>query len=178
MTSAESPDPVAVEVGRRLRERRQLQGSTLETVSAAADISLSHLAEIETGKSSCSLPVLVRLSRALDYPMAEILPTLGASPVRVESLGSMADGERVISHERLDLVVREVRLSNGDGREVELGGGDSAVYVLDGTCAVEGSGLQASLAVGDSVSMTAFDRVRLSAEGEASATVLVVGENR
>ncbi len=91
-----SPDSLSAEVGRRLRERRVARKETLQVVADAADISLSHLAEIETGKSSCSLPVLLRLSRALAYPVAQILPTLGASRLRVDTVRT-AEAQRPIS---------------------------------------------------------------------------------
>lgn len=57
---------------------------------------------------SSSLPVLLRIGRALDLPLARPLPRLGGYHVIKGSLAS-SPGETVLSHPKLRLVVNNVR---------------------------------------------------------------------
>ncbi len=169
-------DPLSVEVGRRLRDRRHGLEATLEAIAAIADVSISHLAEIELGRSSCSLPVLARLSSALDLPMGEILPTLGESPVRVAALGGVAATDPVLSHERLDLCVQELQLRPAEAKTVELESDDATLHVVSGGCSVDGFGATIQLGAGDSLSVRLGKAMSVSvdpaARGHLSAVLI------
>lgn len=147
-------------------------------VAFAADISTAHLGEIETGKSFCSLPVLLRLSRALDYPMSEILPRLGGHRVRADAIDAEASGERTLSHPELDLVVSEVGVSAGDECMVELGGNDAHVRVLHGSCELDIPGQRASLGEGDVADLSLAQAVNVRATTDVTLLVVLGAEHR
>ncbi len=60
-------------LGPRLRERRNELGRTLADLAGEAGLSAGYLSAIETGTSVPSLPVLVRIARALEVSLAEVL---------------------------------------------------------------------------------------------------------
>lgn len=165
-------DTLAAEVGRRLRDRRAAREETLQTVASGADISLSHLAEIETGKTSCSLPVLLRLSRALDYPLAQILPTLGESRTRVDTVHS-TEVQRSVSHEGLDLIVRSVNLKAGEATDVGLDLCEAIIYVVSGSSEVSIAPTRTTLQRGDSAEIRRSPYVSISAIEDLVAVVII-----
>ncbi|MGU3434987.1 helix-turn-helix domain-containing protein [Actinomycetes bacterium M1A6_2h] len=59
-------------VGKRLRERRQRQGSTLTETAARAGISPQYLSELERGRKDPSSEILAAVVGALGTSMAEI----------------------------------------------------------------------------------------------------------
>lgn len=144
----------------------------LQTVANGASISLSHLAEIETGKTSCSLPVLLRLSRALDYPLAQILPTLGDSRTRVDTVHS-ADVQRSVSHEGLDLLVRSVNLKAGETTDVGLDLCEAIVYVVSGSGEVSIVPTRTTLHRGDSAEIRRSPHVSIAAIEDLVAVVII-----
>lgn len=166
-------ESLSSEVGRRLRERRHERSETLSEVSEAADISSAHLAEIETGKSFCSLPVLLRLSQALDYPMSEILPRLGKSRIRVESVGPELQGTRSLSHPELDLAVHAVCLRSGEETVIEVAEADALVFVIGGRCSLEIPGHLVELGAGDSADVTKTHSLTLRTPTDVTALVIV-----
>ncbi len=174
--TGKAPEPVeslSSEVGRRLRERRHERSETLSEVAEAAEISSAHLAEIETGKSFCSLPVLLRLSQVLDYPMSEILPRLGGNRVRADSIDAELRGERSLSHPELDLAVHGVGLGSGEEAVIEVAEADALVFVIDGRCSLEVPGHLVDLEVGDSADITRASALTLRTSTEATALVIV-----
>ena len=72
---------IGEEVGARLAERRSELGHSLRKVAEAAEVSASHLSEIENGRTQVSIPVLLRLVRALDMTVTELLPRIGGHHV-------------------------------------------------------------------------------------------------
>ena len=64
---------LAARVGARLRKRRSELGRTLAEVAGEADVSVSYLSAVEHGGSVPSLPVLARITHALDVPIADVL---------------------------------------------------------------------------------------------------------
>ncbi len=170
---SEVVESLSSEVGRRLRERRHERAETLSEVAEVADISSAHLAEIETGKSFCSLPVLLRLSQALEYPMSEILPRLGGNRVRVASIGAEKPGERSLSHPELDLAVHGVRLGGDEDTVIDVAQADAVVFVVDGRCSLEVPGELVDLGPGDSADVTKASALTLRTATEVTALVIV-----
>ena len=70
----EASEVLAQEVGGRLRDRRTKLSLTLGKVAVEAGTSPAHLSDIENGRSHASLPVLLRIGRVLDLPLAHPLP--------------------------------------------------------------------------------------------------------
>jgi len=61
------------ELGEVLRFARQHQGRTLREVSAAAQVSLGYLSEVERGQKEASSELLAAICAALDIPMSTVL---------------------------------------------------------------------------------------------------------
>jgi transcriptional regulator with XRE-family HTH domain len=60
-------------VGIRARKRREELGLTLREVALDAGLSLPYIANLEKARGNPTLDTLVRLSEALDVPLAEML---------------------------------------------------------------------------------------------------------
>src|SRR5947199_6382951 len=60
-------------IGDVLRRHRQRQGRTLRDVSAAAQVSLGYLSEVERGRKEPSSELLAAICAALDVSLAEVL---------------------------------------------------------------------------------------------------------
>lgn len=177
--SIDSPDgnSLSAEVGAGLRERRMERKATIAEVAAAADISTAHLGEIETGKSFCSLPVLLRLSRALEYPLSEFLPRLGGHRVKAATLGDGSGPTSLLSHSELDLQVRSIRLEGDQDLKISLDERDTMFWLLSGDCTLQISGHSVDLAIGDSADITSAHKITVRAF-EPIVALLVQGPKR
>ena len=60
-------------IGDVLRRHRLRQGRTLRDVSAAAQVSLGYLSEVERGRKEASSELLAAICHALDVSLAEVL---------------------------------------------------------------------------------------------------------
>ena len=65
-----SGDPM--DIGKRIRERRQRRGLVIQEVARKTGLSKAYISQIETGKASPSLRTAAKLAQALEVP----LPTL------------------------------------------------------------------------------------------------------
>lgn len=173
---ASHAESLSAEVGRRLRERRHDQERTMTDVASEAGVSTAHLGEIETGKSFCSLPVLLRLSRALDYPMTEILPRLGGHRVRSDAVSLTDEGLRTLSHPELDLTVSELGVSAGTEYELALDGHDAHIRVMEGSCEI-GVADQSALVNKDDVVDLAYAKTASVRAVTDSALLVILGAN-
>lgn len=72
-------------IGDVLRRRRVEQGRTLREVSAAAQVSLGYLSEVERGRKEASSELLAAISGALDLPLSEVLREVSEDMLRVEA---------------------------------------------------------------------------------------------
>ena len=62
-----------VEIGQRLRQRRQELGLTREKMSELADIGSGYYGQLEVGTSQMSVDTLIKLSKSMHLPMEYIL---------------------------------------------------------------------------------------------------------
>ena len=69
-----------IEIGQRLRQRRQELGLTREKMSELADIGSGYYGQLEVGTSQMSIDTLVKLSRSMHLPMEYILFGEGERP--------------------------------------------------------------------------------------------------
>ena len=69
-----------IEIGQRLRRRRQELGLTREKMSELADIGSGYYGQLEVGTSQMSIDTLVKLSRSMHLPMEYILFGEGEGP--------------------------------------------------------------------------------------------------
>jgi len=158
-----NPNSLSAQVGQRLRDRRHERGTTLAETASDAAISPAHLGEIETGESNCSLPVLLRLSRALEYPMAELLPRIGGHRVLQSELGS---SQEVLSHNDLDLDVLGIRLGPGEVFERELDRRQAMLFVVAGDCEMVVDAKAVTLGMGDAADIVNAIEITVSATSE------------
>src|SRR5207237_10565519 len=71
--------PITARVAARLREERQRQGVSLESLAAAARVSPNAIIRFETGKTSIQLDTLTRLVvRGLGLDWSAFMATTGA----------------------------------------------------------------------------------------------------
>ncbi len=157
---ATTPD-LAPRLGRRLRGRRTELGRTLAEVAAAAQVSASFLSALETGGTSVSLPVLVRIAHALDLTMADLLAADGSQPVRRARLEATT-GVRLVSHPALQL--RVAFLSAGPDQEgacpLEGAHGALFVYLRSGSLVVSVGRESWTLGEGDALDADVSGEVR------------------
>ena len=69
-----------VEIGHRLRLRRQELGLTRERMSELADIGTGYYGQLEVGTSQMSIDTLIKLSTSMHLPMEYILLGSGYEP--------------------------------------------------------------------------------------------------
>lgn len=62
-----------IEIGGRLRQRRQELHLTRERMSELADIGVGYYGQLEVGTSQMSIDTLIKLSRSMHLPMEYIL---------------------------------------------------------------------------------------------------------
>ena len=88
----ERRDSVDMRVRRRLRELRIEQGLTLEAVAGAAQIDVSTLSRLESGKRRLALDHLPGLARALSVSTDELLQSVDPPDPRVQGKPITHDG--------------------------------------------------------------------------------------
>nr|WP_325196465.1 helix-turn-helix domain-containing protein [uncultured Oscillibacter sp.] len=69
-----------IEIGQRLRQRRQELGLTRDKMSELADIGSGYYGQLEVGTSQMSVDTLIKLSRSMHLPMEYILLGTGYEP--------------------------------------------------------------------------------------------------
>ena len=62
-----------IEIGQRLRQRRQELGLTQDKMSELADIGSGYYGQLEVGTSQMSVDTLIKLSRSMHLPMEYII---------------------------------------------------------------------------------------------------------
>jgi len=85
-------DDIEARVRRRLRELRVQRGMTLEDVARAADIDISTLSRLESGKRRFALDHLPRLAAALAISTDELMRAPEAEDPRVRGASHSRDG--------------------------------------------------------------------------------------
>ena len=68
-----------IEIGQRLRSRRQELGLTREKMAELADIGTGYYGQLEVGTSQMSIDTLIKLSQSMYLPMEYIILAPGMS---------------------------------------------------------------------------------------------------
>jgi transcriptional regulator with XRE-family HTH domain len=89
---AKDGEDVDLRVRRRLRELRTQRGFTLEEVASRADIDVSTLSRLESGKRRLALDHLPRLASALSVSTDDLLRTPDAEDPRVKGASQTRHG--------------------------------------------------------------------------------------
>jgi transcriptional regulator with XRE-family HTH domain len=168
---AAGEESLGARVGSRIRQRRRELGGKLGEVATSAGMSVGYLSSIENGGKIPSLPVLARLSHALDMSLAEMLRTSASTRL---ARGSMSDR---IGQERLNAEgsqLRIVRLSSepqARGRApVSSGRGDVFVYVHRGQLTIDVDGTTFELGPGDALHGDRPRSMKWRVSGDGPAT--------
>lgn len=179
-TGRNSFEGVSQEVGARLAERRTELGRSLRQVSGDAEVSTSHLSDIESGVCGVSLPVLLRIVRALDLTITELLPRIGGHHVRRGTITDVSVGVcEVLSHQNLDLDISLVHLDKGDTHEIKNEArADVLIHVLSGSVVCDADGTAVPLSEGDTLDTEQVHHHRLSAGSHSRLLVAQGDPNR
>lgn len=165
------PAKLSQKVGARLRERRAELSRTLRQVAEAADISAAHLSDVEKGRTHPSLPVLLRIGKALDLPLAQLLPSLGGHHARSGAV--LTDQpQAVLSDSNLQLRVTAVNLGPDLPYHLDVAPGeDVLIFIVSGSCTVEIDGTAYPAARRDCLDVERARTVRLASAARCSALV-------
>ena len=158
-----APASLAQEVGARLKERRSELSLTLREVAATAEISAAHLSDIEKGRSHASLPVLLRIGKALDLQLAQLLPRLGGHHLRQSSFGRIS-GEAVLSHPDLKLEAINRNLEPEEKHHLAVDAGEDVfLFVLQGRCSLDVDGSRYEVSTHDCVDVERASSIEITA---------------
>ena len=176
----DSFEAINQEVGARLAERRRELARSLRRVAGDAQMSTSHLSDIESGACRVSLPVLLRIVRALDLTITELLPQIGGHRVSRTSINDMSAGEaKSLSHHDLDLSISLIDLEGHAVHQIEnRERADVLIYILAGSVACDSDGTVVSLEEGDSLDTEQVACHQLKAHGSARVLVARGKPNR
>ena len=113
----DTPNPVDVFVGQRLKSRRNLIGITQENLAEASGITFQQVQKYEKGRNRLSASRLFQFARVLDVPVAYFFEGFAAPDSQIGLQGGFADNDQeaflgeadenddVMSHkETIDLV--------------------------------------------------------------------------
>jgi XRE family aerobic/anaerobic benzoate catabolism transcriptional regulator len=101
------------EIGSRVRDRRSTLGLTLKDVAERSGVSTRFLSDIESGKGNISVARLADVARALDVPLAALIPseTNGKPPhkpvialVGLRGAGKSTIGQALAKHLNVSFV--------------------------------------------------------------------------
>lgn len=67
------PDPIDVEIGRRIRQLRKARGLSQTALGEQVGVTFQQVQKYERGTNRISTSTLVRMARALSVPLAELL---------------------------------------------------------------------------------------------------------
>lgn len=165
------PAKISQEVGARLRERRAQLSRTLRQVAEAAGISAAHLSDVEKGRTHPSLPVLLRIGKALDLPLAQLLPSLGGHRARQGTVRT-DQPQALLSDSDLRLRVTAVNLDPDHPYRLDVSlEEDVLIFIISGSCTVEIDGTAYQAARRDCVDVERARQVGLTAAARCSALV-------
>jgi transcriptional regulator with XRE-family HTH domain len=164
-------ESLGARVGTRIRQRRLELNRKLTEVATNANLSVGYLSSIEKGGKVPSLPVLARLSHALEMSLAEMLRTSASSRL---ARGSLTDrlGEERLNAEGSQL--RIVRLSGKPGAQgdapLSFGRVDVFVYVHHGQLTIDVDGSLFEVGPGDALHGDRPRSMTWSVTGDETAT--------
>lgn len=164
MSESERFSGLSQAIGSNLAERRMELGKSLRATAADAEMSSSHLSDIEKGRSQVSLPVLLRLVRALDLTVGELLPRIGGNQSTLGSINYLDAPVSPLSHPDLELSIEHRNLAADETATIENPSlTDLFIHVLDGEVSIEAAQQEHVLGTGDSLDSQRLPEVELTA---------------
>jgi transcriptional regulator with XRE-family HTH domain len=172
-------------LGRRLRRVRLARGVTLKEIEAKAGVSATHVSEVERGKSTPTVGMLVNIARALDVELSSFLEEArGRRAIRVTRSGArpwlvLAGGDlslRPVTGARpeAEMSLFEVQIgaqSKGEPRP-QRGWGEEVIVVLRGSIGILSPEGAIALEAGDAARLVTRQGFQLVNHGVDTAQLL------
>ncbi len=162
-------DQLAYRIGEAIRRRRKDARLTLTQVARRADISVSHLSNIENGLSIASIPLLAKVAAALRISLAELTRDEDQLVVQSSRLPTAQEGWRELSHPSLETRIMVGSFDEEDSFDfpLPLQDRDCFLTVLRGQAEVTVDGTRYDLRQGDAVDARSVFRVNVRVTAEA-----------
>jgi transcriptional regulator with XRE-family HTH domain len=151
-------------LGEEISERRQNAGMSIAELARRSDVSAAFISQVESGRSSMSIPTLYRVATALDCTASALLgrsaphtyvTRAGAGPQLAASTGEHAQSTRLLTRTGEDVLLESYHYvidPSDDEQEWFHHSGEDFVYVIGGGIIVEfDDGSSVDLAAGDSL---------------------------
>lgn len=135
--SEKNTEQLAARIGAAIRARRKEARLTLTQVARRADISVSHLSNLENGLSIASLPLLAKVASALQASLAELTRDEDRLVVQTSSLPSAEEGWCELSHQELQTRIMAGEFDAGDRPDLPLPLQDRDFFLTVITGAIE-----------------------------------------
>ncbi|RME80000.1 MAG: helix-turn-helix domain-containing protein [Caldilineae bacterium] len=175
-------DPSTETLGQRIKRIRKQQNMTLTEVAAAANLSASHLSQIERDKTTPSLMTLASVAEALHVSVRELF-TSPSAQILVRRAYQQAPPSPVEQSYRAELLtasdnawqIQVVRLTLQPGScplALPAFSGEILAFVLEGRLGIEMEGEDYCLEPGDSIHFDATVPHQLRCMSEQPCVVL------
>jgi transcriptional regulator with XRE-family HTH domain len=174
-----------IELGRRIKQLRLAQGSTLKEIEAKVGVSATHVSEIERGKTSPTVGALAKIAAALqvnpsflvDLPVGDEV-SFTRKPERDRLVGATNNAQwEILTKDRpyaeLSLFMLELGSDMKSPLQQSPRSGDEFLHVLDGILQVELGDEKLVLRRGDSMHFRASRAAKLLNLGDNRCRVFV-----
>lgn len=163
-------------LGPRLRAARQDRGWTLDDLASRAQMSVSTLSRLESGKRQASLELLLPITRELGIRVDDLLspvtedPRVRRTPIRHEDMIVVP-----LTREASDVRAFKVTyLPGAADREARVHDGHDWVYVLSGRLRLTLGDQELVLEPGEAAEFNTQTPHRMRADGDAPAEVVSI----
>lgn len=187
MSSASNTEPEADHVGLEVRLRRIAAGMSIAELARRAEVSAPFISQLESGRTSMSIPTLYRVATALGCTANALLGAsdhrphvtrAGTGPRMPAGSGEHSQHPRLLSRTGDDVLLESYHYvihPDDDEQEWFEHGGEDFVYVISGAISIEfDDGSEVELAGGDSLHHVGTIGHRWILRGDAPAEVLCI----
>ena len=105
-SSRRTRQPVAVEIGDRIRTARLRRGLLALELAQKVGISAPHLSNLENGRVEARVATLLGLAAAIGCPLAELLPTAATRAQLLARVNALPDASLPALEQVLSLLER------------------------------------------------------------------------
>jgi len=173
------------ELGRRIKQLRLAQGSTLKDIEAKVGVSATHVSEIERGKTSPTVGALAKIASALqvnpsflvDLPVGDDV-SFTRKPERDRLVGARNGAEwEILTRDRpyaeLSLFMLELGQDMTTPLEQSPRSGDKFFHIVDGILQLELGDEKVVLRRGDSIHFRASRQAKLLNLGDGRCRIFM-----
>lgn len=164
------------QLGPRLRAARQERGWTLDELATRAQLSVSTLSRLESGKRQASLELLLPLTRQLGIRVDDLLDPRDQDP-RVRRRSVTRDGLTIAPLTREASDVRAFKITyrpDAPDRPAQTHDGHEWMYVLSGKVWLQLGSQELALGPGEAAEFDTTVPHRMRAEGGRPAEVISI----